>query len=193
MCISSFVFQRAKSTKNDSGVYKCYVKNRAGTTIVETNVVIYTENATTLYSGSVTQKIAILIANDDYANFEQLLTPRNDVAELAQILHNLGFKTLCFLNLNLHEMKVVMNIFGELVKQGAYAIFYFAGHGFSAGDAFLLPVDCPEHDAFTQKDCIRESMILKIVMEKQPALCIVFLDMCLKQVNRWVNDLASSL
>lgn len=125
-----------------------------------------------------------MIANDDYCNHEQLFTPKNDVAELAIIFQELGFQTLCFLNLNLHEMKVVVNIFGELVKKGAYAIFYFAGHGFSAGDSFLLPVDCPDQESCTQKDCMRESMILKTVMEKQPALCIVFLDMCLKQINR---------
>lgn len=81
-------------------------------------------------------------------------------------------------------MKVVVNIFGELVKKGAYAIFYYAGHGFLGGDGYLLPVDCPEPESITQKDSIKETMILKAVMEKQPALCIVFLDMCLKQIAR---------
>lgn len=152
-------------------------------------MVIYKENATSIYSGIVTQKIALLIANEDYANFDRLLTPKNDVEELALIFQNLGFETFCFLNLNLHEMKVVVNIFGELVKKGAYAIFYYAGHGFSSGDAYLLPVDCPGHESITQRDCVRESMILKTAMEKQPALCIVFLDMCLKQINRCANFL----
>lgn len=149
-------------------------------------MVIYKENATALYSGVVTEKIALLIANEDYENYERLLTPRNDVTEMALVFKNLGFKTLCFLNLNLHEMSVVIHILGEMVKKGAYAVFYYAGHGFSAGDAFLLPVDCPNHDTFTQKDCVPQSMILQIVMEKEPALCIIFLDMCLKQPERYI-------
>lgn len=156
----------------------------AGREIVEINVVIYTENATALFSGVVTDKVALLIANDHYGSYECLSTPKNDVVEMARIFEHLGFKTLCFLNLNLHEMKVAIHVFGELVKKGVYAVLYFAGHGFSAGDAFLMPVDCPDHDTFTHKDCIRESMILKTVMEKEPALCIVFLDMCLKQFVR---------
>lgn len=147
-------------------------------------MVIYKENATSIYSGVVTQKIALLIANEDYATCERLLTPKNDVAELALIFQKLGFETFCYLNLNLHEMKVVVNIFGELIKKGAYAIFYYAGHGFLSGDAYLVPIDCPE--TISHKDCVRESMILKTAMEKQPALCIVFLDMCLKQINRCV-------
>lgn len=81
-------------------------------------------------------------------------------------------------------MEVVVNIFAALITEGAYAVFYFAGHGFSAGDAYLLPVDCPDQETFMIEDAIPESQILSLVMEKQPTLCVVFLDMCLKQPNR---------
>lgn len=176
--------QIPKSSKDHSGTYKCYVSNKAKEIIIDINVIIYKEDVFPIFTESVTKKVALLIANDNYQHLEPLCTPVNDVKELAVILKTLGFKTLCFRNLNLHEMEIVINLFTKMVTKGAYAIFYYAGHGFEYWDRYMLPTDCPEVTKYMKKDAVSESQILSLVLEKQPVMCLMLLDMCLKLPDR---------
>lgn len=141
---------------------------------------VYKENVFPIFTESVTKKIALLIANDNYQHLDPLHTPVNDVRELAVILKTFGFKTLCFRNLNLYEMKIVINIFTKMITKGAYAVFYYAGHGFEYCDRYMLPTDCPEVTKYMKKDAVSESQVLSLALAKQPVMLLVLLDMCLK-------------
>lgn len=161
-------------------MYKCYVSNKAKEIIVDVNVVIYKENVFPISTDNITKKVALLIANDDYQHLESLCAPVNDVKEVAVILRHLGFKTLCFRNLNLYEMEIAINLFAKMISKGAYAVFYYAGHGFEYWDRYMLPTDCPDIRKYMKRDAISESQILSLVLEKHPAMCLILLDMCLK-------------
>lgn len=133
-----------------------------------------------VYSGPITQKLALLIANSEYNSFDDLNTPMNDVRDIALKLEELGFNTITVVNLALKQMETALKLFAETIETNAYVVVFYAGHGFKCGDSYLLPVDSPGAEKYCTKDGISESQILHYVMEKVPALCLLFLDMCLK-------------
>jgi len=65
-------------------------------------------------------KIALIIANDDYENHTCLETPKNDAAKIGNLLKEIGFKVICFVNLSLEQMKNAIKIFGEVLTEGVY-------------------------------------------------------------------------
>ncbi|KAF8794239.1 Mucosa-associated lymphoid tissue lymphoma like protein [Argiope bruennichi] len=93
------------------------------------------------------EKIAFLIANDKYKAYkEDLATPAVDVVDMAKLLKSINFKVIVFRNLNLKEMQSSFQAFCRLLKAGAYAVVFFAGHGFECyGQTYLQPVDCSEN------------------------------------------------
>ncbi|XP_063971863.1 mucosa-associated lymphoid tissue lymphoma translocation protein 1-like [Diachasmimorpha longicaudata] len=156
---------------NDEGKYYCYIKNPVSE--------VCTERATVIMEmprEKATVKIALLIANEDYDHHDRLKTPKNDVGKLAKLLHEIGFKVICFANLNIQQMKNAMTIFSAALSEGAYGLFYFAGHGFKMQESYVLSVDAPK--TFLRSDAICESEILSIMMPKDPALLAVILDTC---------------
>jgi len=172
-----------KVTKNRSGKYRCFISNKASEIIVKTNVIIYEENTLKVYKEPVANKFALLIANSDYKEQESLACPPNDVSTIAKILQTLGFKTICLQNLNLRELKIAIELFADFVGEESFAFFYYAGHGFTMGDKFLLPVDSPDASNVKKADAVPESLILQKVLHKNPVLFVFLLDMCLKSPN----------
>lgn len=65
-------------------------------------------------------KIALIIANDYYENHTCLETPKNDAAKIGNLLKEIGFKVICFVNLSLEQMKNAIKIFGGVLTEGVY-------------------------------------------------------------------------
>ncbi|XP_015122734.1 mucosa-associated lymphoid tissue lymphoma translocation protein 1 [Diachasma alloeum] len=168
---TSSVLKIDNFNSNDEGKYYCYIKNKVSE--------VYTERSTVIMEiprEKATAKIALLIANEDYDHHDRLKTPKNDVAKLAKLLEEIGFNVICFANLNIQQMKNAMSIFAAALSEGAYGLFYFAGHGFKMQESYVLSVDAPK--TFLRSDAICESEILSIMMSKDPALLAVILDTC---------------
>ena len=89
--------------------------------------------------------MALLIGNQAYEHGDigRLLTPENDVHELKCKLRKLDFIVLSFVNLRFSEMTSALEHFYTMLSiPGMYALFYYAGHGFSHnGITYLTPVD----------------------------------------------------
>lgn len=89
-------------------------------------------------------KVALIISNSSYTQLPPLITPHCDAETLANIVQELGFKTITLADLCLEEMKTVIREYRKLLGNGVYAIFYFVGHGFEVnGQCYLLPIDAP--------------------------------------------------
>jgi hypothetical protein len=67
-----------------------------------------------------TEKVALLIGNDTYTDLNDLNTPRNDVATIASILKDIGFKVIALHNLTLNEMRNAVHEFRRLLPQDGY-------------------------------------------------------------------------
>ncbi|CAI9739948.1 mucosa-associated lymphoid tissue lymphoma translocation protein 1 homolog [Octopus vulgaris] len=126
-----------------------------------------------------TDKIALLIGNEDYRSERKLKATSKDVKLLSGIFQKLGFKVLSLLNLTLTEMKMAVYRFVELLNNGVYGVFYYAGHGFEvSGDpySYLLPVDAPTGADITV--CLSAQKIHQLMLERNPSLCCLILDIC---------------
>ncbi|XP_058808330.1 mucosa-associated lymphoid tissue lymphoma translocation protein 1-like [Phymastichus coffea] len=160
-----------KFSAKGEGKYYCHISNYISER--------YTQQSTVLIEQprqKATVKVALLIANENYDNQEVLRTPRNDVAKVSKILNNLNFHVICLTDLTLVQMRNAIRIFCDFLIDGAYGLFYFAGHGFRMQENYMLPVDTPTN--YLRKDAISESLLLSMALKSDPALLVVILDMC---------------
>uniref|UniRef100_A0A915NYL8 Uncharacterized protein n=2 Tax=Meloidogyne TaxID=189290 RepID=A0A915NYL8_9BILA len=128
-------------------------------------------------------KVALIISNRSYSpNMTNLITPHCDAETLADALQQLNFKTVTLGDLNLSEMKQMINAY----KNGfpffliilILSIFYFAGHGFEAnGQCYLLPIGAPAND-YGPQDCLSMDLVMNEFRDFHPALNLILLDMC---------------
>lgn len=69
--------------------------------------------------------MALLIGNDTYKDLSDLNTPSNDVATIAAILKDIGFKVIALHNLTLNEMRNAVHEFCQLLPQQGYGNMCF--------------------------------------------------------------------
>ncbi|XP_012277233.1 mucosa-associated lymphoid tissue lymphoma translocation protein 1 isoform X2 [Orussus abietinus] len=168
---TSNILQINKFSSADEGIYHCYAYNNIGE--------VYSQRCNVMMDlprYKAVAKIALLIANEDYENHDKLHTPKNDVAKIARLLSEIGFKVICLLNLTFTQMKNAIKTFSEALSEGVYGLFYFAGHGFKMQESYMLAIDAPE--AYLRKNAICESQLLSTVLQNDPTLLVVILDMC---------------
>ncbi|XP_012223314.1 mucosa-associated lymphoid tissue lymphoma translocation protein 1 homolog [Linepithema humile] len=153
------------------GKYHCYINNNVNEVITQRSHVMMD-----LPREKAVAKIALIIANDDYENHKCLETPKNDAAKIGNLLKEIGFKVICLANLSLEQMRNTMKIFSEVLTEGVYGLFHYAGHGFKMQESYMLAVDAPE--SYLRKDAICESELLAMLLQNDPALLVTILDMC---------------
>ncbi|GAB1609172.1 mucosa-associated lymphoid tissue lymphoma translocation protein 1 homolog [Argonauta hians] len=126
-----------------------------------------------------TDKIALLIANEEYRSEKRLRMATKDVKLLSSIFQKLSFKVISLSNLTLTEMKMAVYRYIELLNNGVYGVFYYAGHGFETSSdpySYLLPVDAPTGANISH--CLSAQKIQQVMLERNPALCCLILDIC---------------
>lgn len=158
------------SSKHE-GKYHCYINNDVNEVITQRSYVMLD-----LPREKAVAKIALIIANNDYENHTCLETPKNDAAKIGNLLKEIGFKVICLINLSLEQMKNAIKIFGKVLTEGVYGLFYYAGHGFKMQESYMLAVNAPE--SYLRKDAICESELLATLLQNDPALLVTILDMC---------------
>lgn len=138
----------------------------------ERNLAIEHANST---SGE--QRVALVIGNATYKT-QPLGNPIHDAADIAAKLRNLGFEVTLRTNATQKEMTRAITQFGEHIKPGSVALFYYAGHGVQArGRNFLVPVDA---EIQTEAGVSSEAVDVDSVLEQlSPArVSMVILDAC---------------
>ena len=73
-----------------------------------------------VWINTATDKVALLIGNQDYRSAKRLIAPELDVEKLAVVLSELDFKVISLLNLNLQEMNFALSAFCALLNSGVY-------------------------------------------------------------------------
>jgi hypothetical protein len=94
-------------------------------------------------------RIALVIGNDHYANWEQLQFPDNDARAMAESFRSRGFELvggeaqIDVSSARLHELATRTE--GAIrARPGAIVAVYFSGHGFAdQGHNYLVPTDAP--------------------------------------------------
>ncbi|XP_078286099.1 mucosa-associated lymphoid tissue lymphoma translocation protein 1 isoform X1 [Rhinoraja longicauda] len=130
-----------------------------------------------------TDKVALLIGNMNYANHPKLVATMMDVFELSNLLQQLDFRVVSLLDLTKEEMLSAVKQFLQLLDNGVYALFYYAGHGYeSSGRNYMVPVNAP--NPYRPESCINVQKILCKMQEKNTALNVLLLDMCRKWYNQ---------
>ncbi|XP_067933223.1 mucosa-associated lymphoid tissue lymphoma translocation protein 1 homolog [Watersipora subatra] len=123
-------------------------------------------------------KVALLIGNGKYLSEKELRAPPNDIRRIGKRLQQMKFKTLICKDLTKASMENVLQLFTNLlVEDGVYGVLYFAGHGFETSrGCFLVPSDSPTQ--VSTDYCVSYRHVLNQILAKNPALCLVVLDIC---------------
>ena len=75
------------------------------------------------------RRLALVVGNSAYKIFSPLPNPRNDAADLAKTLRDLGFEVIHGTNLNRMEMEEALINFGRKARDADTALVFYAGHG----------------------------------------------------------------
>ena len=122
-------------------------------------------------------RVALVIGNAAYAA-APLRNPVNDATVMATRLKALGFEVILRTNVAQREMTRAVSQFGQSLKPGSVALFYYAGHGMQVrGRNFLVPVDA---DIQSEASVRSEAVDLDLVLEQlgPSRLSMVILDAC---------------
>lgn len=146
-----------------------------------------------------TQKRALVIGNSSYAHVSPLSNPRNDAADLAAVLKELGFAVDQYNDLGQIELLRALQNFQKQAANADIALIYYAGHGIEVERRnYLIPVDA---ELRSDRDINFRSVSLDLALqavEGAGTLSVVILDACrdnpfLKQMTRSTRSIGRGL
>lgn len=125
------------------------------------------------------KRVALVIGNSAYQNVTQLPNPRNDAADLAHGLQQVGFEVLLKNDLDFDGLRRALRDFSDRAVGAEMALVYFAGHGIEvAKQNYLIPVDARlKTDRDIQFEAVPLDFVLSAV-EGAKNLRLVLLDAC---------------
>jgi curli biogenesis system outer membrane secretion channel CsgG len=124
-------------------------------------------------------KVALVIGNSKYTA-SPLTNPDNDSRAFATKLRTLGFQVIEREDLHAKQIPPTLREFRSILKPGAVALFFYAGHGLQIkGSNYLPAVDA---DITSEEDVpmnsIDVSKVLDMLGDAKTRLNLVFLDAC---------------
>ena len=130
-------------------------------------------------SALASSRVALVIGNADYAHVPALANPRNDAADVAAVLGDIGFEVTRLENADYATLRRGLRAFRREAAAAKIAVVFYAGHGIEVSKHnFLVPVDASLQ---TDGDVEYEAMPLdRVVNAVQGAseLRLVVLDAC---------------
>ncbi|KAA9349840.1 SUMF1/EgtB/PvdO family nonheme iron enzyme [Larkinella humicola] len=142
-------------------------------------------------------RLALVIGNSTYPG-QALPNAANDAQDMAATLRQLGFEVILKLNLNQTELETVVSGFTQRLKNYEVGLFYFAGHGFEAGDNLNYLMSVEVRSDLNETLAKRKSLCLNDVMssmkEANSHTNILLVDACRNNPFRgWDRNTASGL
>jgi uncharacterized caspase-like protein len=138
------------------------------------------------------RRVALVIGNSAYEHVPQLANPKNDAADMAKKLQDLGFEVVFGEDLTLADMRTVARKFIKEIENADLSLFFYAGHGLQVnGSNYMAPVDA---QLASYSDLDFEALPMDLVlsaMERSTKVNIVFLDAC--RDNPLAENLARSM
>ena len=99
----------------------------------------------TLPKNNKKEKYAILIGNENYKYLEKLLTPKNDIELISEVLKNkFNYKVKILINKDRNQLLNSLNKLTNELKNVNKLLIYYAGHGMYVdriNTGFWLPID----------------------------------------------------
>jgi uncharacterized caspase-like protein len=131
-------------------------------------------------SALATERVALVIGNNNYQESDRLSTPINDAQDIAQALKSLGFKVIYTQDATQRVMQQTVNQFIRQLRKDSISVFYYAGHGAQhAGENYLIPVDFRgQTEDDYQQQAIMAYQILADMKAKGSSTSIMILDAC---------------
>jgi hypothetical protein len=138
------------------------------------------------------RRVALVIGNSAYEHVPQLANPKNDAADMAKKLQDLGFDVVVGEDLDLMAMRKTARDFIAKLDSADISLFFYAGHGLQVnGSNYMAPVDAK---LASYDDLEFEAMPMDLIlssMERKTKVNLVFLDAC--RDNPLAENLARSM
>jgi hypothetical protein len=125
------------------------------------------------------RRVALIIANAQYANVPTLTNPITDAKLIEASLRRAGFDSVqTRTNLGKAAVEAELRAFGNRAEGADVALLYYAGHGIEAGGQnYLIPVDAKlQRDRDLDIEATRLETVLQVVSSARMRL--VILDAC---------------
>jgi uncharacterized caspase-like protein len=125
------------------------------------------------------KRVALVIGNSAYVNTARLDNPKNDAADIAEVLKQLGFEVTQGRDLDKAAMDRTIRNFAEALAGAQMALFFYAGHGLQVGGQnYLVPVDAKLSTAAALDfEMVRLDLVHR-TMERESGTNIIILDAC---------------
>jgi outer membrane protein assembly factor BamD (BamD/ComL family) len=151
--------------------------------------------------GLADKRVALVIGNYSYQNFEQLLNPKNDAPAIAKMFKDMGFDQVDLVtDVGNLQFKRAIRHFADASAAADVAVVYYAGHAIEVGGVnYMLPVDAK---LASDRDIEDEAIDLDRIVDSDGAkkLRLVIVDACrdnpflaTKQQHQAVRSTASDL
>jgi uncharacterized caspase-like protein len=125
------------------------------------------------------RRVALVIGNSGYTHATGLRNPRNDAADMAEILKTLGFEVVVGHDLNQHQFAQSIERYARILEDADVGLFFYAGHGLQINDKnYLVSTNAKlDNEFLISSETIELDAIIKLMESKVPTN-IVFLDAC---------------
>jgi uncharacterized caspase-like protein len=128
---------------------------------------------------AVARRVALIIANAQYANAPALTNPLADAKLIEASLRRAGFDDVqTRVNLGKSSVEAELRAFGNRAEGAEVALFYYAGHGIEAGGQnYLIPTDAKlQRDRDLDIEATRLETVVQVVSSAR--LRLIILDAC---------------
>jgi uncharacterized caspase-like protein len=122
---------------------------------------------------------ALVIAQSDYNNLDDLANPANDAREIQKLLADLGFEVQSVNDGDRRRLDRQLERFVEDAEEADVALLYYSGHGIEAGgENFLVPVDA-DLSSLDDADARLVSLAPHVeALKRTVPVAIILLDAC---------------
>jgi formylglycine-generating enzyme required for sulfatase activity len=124
-------------------------------------------------------RVALIVGNSAYVHAGELPNPKNDAADMAALLKEIGFAVITAIDLDRAGFELKLREFGSALNDAGVALFFYAGHGLQVGGRnYLVPVDA---ELATPAAMRTELVPLDAVVRAMAASTgykLIFLDAC---------------
>lgn len=135
------------------------------------------------FPAAATQRFALVIGINDYAELRDLQKARNDATAIAEALEKLGYAAALLLD---PDRRSISRGLSEMVAKagpGDEVLFYFAGHGIQIdGRNYLIPADAPAagpgDEAYLTAESVAVDRVLETLQSRGVRTAVLILDAC---------------
>ena len=129
------------------------------------------------------RRVALIIGNERYRNINALSNPAHDAEIIAASARAAGFELVGgkpLLNADKKSIEAAVRSFGQALRGGAVAMFYYSGHGVQVGDRnYLVPVDAaPNSASEVDFELVNVDLVMRQVANGGGRLSMIILDAC---------------